>query len=209
MEATINQQRKMGIEIECVLPIIGRGSNEDVQSLLAQVLTNHGVRACSRGYTHRSLPQDCQLAIEHDTSIRDESRYRGLSWSKIEVKTAPMLWEEVERILPQALDIIRYCGARTNASCGLHVHHHLPEVETRPQVARSLQHLWWRWPGTHAARHFLGPADLSGMPWRRTADRRSLSRLSWPGQDTRNPDTLGENPRWSRQRRPDSPGGRG
>lgn len=144
MEATINRQRKMGIEIECVLPIIGRGSNEDVQALLAEVLTNHGVRACSRGYTQRSVPRDCQLAIEHDTSIRDECRYRGLSWSKIEAKTAPMLWEEVERILPQALDIIRYCGARTNASCGLHVHHHLPEVKSRPQVAKSLQHLWWR-----------------------------------------------------------------
>lgn len=144
MEATINRQRKMGIEIECVLPIIGRGSNEDVQSLLAQVLSNHGVQACSRGYTHRSLPADCRLAIEHDTSIRDESRYRGLTWSKIEAKTAPMLWEEVERIMPQALDIIRYCGARTNASCGLHVHHHLPEAKDRPQVVKSLQHLWWR-----------------------------------------------------------------
>ena len=55
-----------------------------------------------------------------------------------------MFWEEVERILPQALDIIRYCGARTNASCGLHVHHHLPEIQARPQVVRSLQHLWWR-----------------------------------------------------------------
>ena len=89
MEATIDRQRKMGIEIECVLPIIGRGGNENVQSLLAQVLSDHGVRACSRTCTHRSLPRDCRLAIEHDTFIRDEIRYRGLSWSKIEVKTVP------------------------------------------------------------------------------------------------------------------------
>jgi Putative amidoligase enzyme len=35
-------------------------------------------------------------------------------------------------------------GARVNASCGLHVHHHLSEAEERPQVVRNLQHLWWR-----------------------------------------------------------------
>jgi len=42
------------------------------------------------------------------------------------------------------LEIIKYVGARINASCGLHVHHHLPEAEHKPQVVRNLQHLWWR-----------------------------------------------------------------
>jgi len=77
-------------------------------------------------------------------SLQDESQYAGLRWSKIEVKTMPMTWAEVEATLPQALEIIRYCGARVNYSCGLHVHHHLPEVIDKPQVVRSLQHLWWR-----------------------------------------------------------------
>ena len=144
VESEVNPNRKIGIEIEALAPIIGRGTSQDVQALLAQVLTNHGIQSCSRGYTQRPLPHGCQLAVEHDASLHDESRFRGLSWSKLEIKTAPMVWDEVERVLPEALEIIQYVGARINASCGLHVHHHLPEVEERPQVVRNLQHLWWR-----------------------------------------------------------------
>ncbi len=144
MESVINPTRKIGIEIEFVAPIIGRGNNHDVQDLLAQVLTNHGIQAVSRGYTQQPLPSNCQLAVEHDASLRDESKYRGFSWSKLEVKTKPMLWDEVERVLPETLEIIQYAGGRINASCGLHVHHHLPEAEHKPQVVRNLQHLWWR-----------------------------------------------------------------
>ncbi len=95
MESEVNLTRKIGIEIEFVAPIIGHGTNHDVQELLAQVLSNHGIQACSRGYTQHPLPSDCQLAVEHDASLRDESKYRGFSWSKLEVKTKPMLWDEV------------------------------------------------------------------------------------------------------------------
>jgi len=144
MESAINSTRKIGIEIECVVPIIGSGDNSDVQNLLASVLTNHGIPSVARSYTHRDVPSGCKMAIEHDVSLRDESKYAGLRWSKIEAKTMPMTWGEIEETLPQALEIIRYCGARVNYSCGLHVHHHLPEVMEQPQVVRSLQHLWWR-----------------------------------------------------------------
>ena len=144
VESEINSTRKIGIEIEFVAPIIGTGTNRDVQELLANVLTNSGIQSCSRGYTQNPLPRGYQLAVEHDASLHDESKYRGLSWSKLEVKTSPMLWDEVERVLPEALEIIQYLGARINASCGLHVHHHLPEAEDKPQVVRNLQHLWWR-----------------------------------------------------------------
>ncbi|MHC4093385.1 MAG: amidoligase family protein [Planctomycetota bacterium] len=143
MESKITD-RRIGIEIEVVLPIIGSGDNADVQRLLAEVLTNQGIRSVSRGYTQRAVPNGCKLAIEHDMSLQDESKYAGLRWSKIEVKTMPMTWQEVEEVLPQAMEIVRYCGARVNHSCGLHVHHHLPEVTDKPEVVRSLQHLWWR-----------------------------------------------------------------
>ena len=116
-----------------------------VQNLIAEVLTNQGIRAASRAYTHQPVPSGCVMAIEHDMSLRDESKYAGLRWSKVEAKTMPMTWREVEAVLPQALEIIRYCGARVNHSCGLHVHHHLPEVVEQPQVVRSLQHFWWRY----------------------------------------------------------------
>lgn len=144
MESTINQERKIGIEIECVVPIIGTGSDADVQNLLAQVLSNHGLRACFRNYCRQPLPQGYKFAVEHDSSLRDESKYQGLRWSKIEVKTSPMVWSEVERCLPPALEIIDYFGARCNFSTGLHVHHHMPEALERAQVVRNLQHLWWR-----------------------------------------------------------------
>src|SRR6266404_7860078 len=138
MEATINSNRKIGVEIEVVAPIIGRGSNLDVQQLLAGILTRHGIPSVARSYSHEPVPSGCKLAIEHDTSLHDESRYQGLVWSKIEVKTCPSTWAEIEEMLPKALDIVAYVGARTNASCGLHVHHHLPEVLDRPEVVRNL-----------------------------------------------------------------------
>ena len=136
--------RKIGIEIECVVPIIGTGENSDVQRLLAQVLTNHGIRSVARSYTQQAVSSSCKLAIEYDTSLVSESKFAGLKWSKIECKTMPMTWAEIEETLPRTLEIIQYCGARVNHSCGLHVHHHLPEVIDKPQVVRSLQHLWWR-----------------------------------------------------------------
>lgn len=143
MQATI-PSRKIGIEIEVVVPIIGRGDNRDVQDLIASILTNQGLCAVARNYTRQELPADALFAVEHDTSLCDEHRYPGLRWSKVELKTAPMPWNEIERVLPPALDVVRYCGARVNHSCGLHVHHHLPEILERPTVVRNLQHLWWR-----------------------------------------------------------------
>ncbi len=74
MESIINLNRKIGIEIEVVVPIIGRGENRDVQDLLAEVLSNQGIQAVSRAYTQRDLPHDCMFAIEHDASLSDESK---------------------------------------------------------------------------------------------------------------------------------------
>lgn len=157
--------RLIGVEIEVVVPIIGTGDNRDVQNLLAEVLTNQGIPALSRGYSHSPISSSYKLAVEHDTSLHDESRYAGLRWSKIEVKSAPMEWAELERILPPALDVIKYFGARVNHSCGLHVHHHLPEVVDRPLIVRNLQHLWWRFhkvmyglvPPSRMSNHYCHP----------------------------------------------------
>ena len=143
MEARVTD-RRIGVEIECVVPIIGVGDNHDVQTLLASILSRQGIRTIARSYTHRPLPDDYQMAIEHDVSLEDENRYPGLRWSKVEVKTAPMTWQALNQVLPATLDVIRYCGARVNRSCGLHVHHHVPEIGRQPLIARNLQHLWWR-----------------------------------------------------------------
>jgi len=144
VEAKINPNRLIGVEIEIVTAIVGVGDNMDVQRLLADILTRQGLHAVARGYSHESIPAGCLLAVEHDTSLRDESRFPGLRWSKLEVKTAALPWPEIERILPPTLEIVNYLGARCNTSTGLHVHHHLPEVVERPEVVRNLSHLWWR-----------------------------------------------------------------
>lgn len=137
-------ERLLGVEIECVVPIIGRGDNMDVQHLLVEILRNAGIVGEARAYCHHPLSEGCMVAVEHDSSLRDESRYQGLRWSKIEIKTKPVTFRYLSEWLPIVLDVVNYCGARVNASCGLHVHHHLPEVVDRPQVVRNLQHLWWR-----------------------------------------------------------------
>ena len=144
MQATINATRRIGVEVECILPIIGVGENVDVQRLLADVLTRQGLPAVCRGYSHHPLPPGTLLAVEHDSSLRDEERFSGIRWAKVELKTAPLQWAELERVMPPALEIVNYLGARVNVSCGLHVHHHLPEVVESPQVVRNLQHVWWR-----------------------------------------------------------------
>ena len=100
MESRITD-RKIGIEIECVVPLIsGRScTSSDVQQLLAEVLSNQGIPAVARSYTHQPVPSGCKMAIEHDVSLRDESRYAGLRWAKIEAKSMPMKWSEVEETL--------------------------------------------------------------------------------------------------------------
>lgn len=143
MESTITN-RLIGVEIECVIPIIGTGENHHVQQLLAEILTNHGINAVARGYSHAAIRSGCKVAVEYDSSLRDECKYRGLRWSKIEIKTAPMTFRELCEVLPTTLEIVRYCGARVNGSCGFHVHHHFPEAQGQPESVRSLQHLWWR-----------------------------------------------------------------
>ena len=143
MESTITS-RLIGVELECVVAIIGNGDNRVVQQLLAEVLTSAGVESIARGYSHDAIRRGIKIAVEHDSSLRDESNYRSLRWSKIEVKTAPMRFRELSEVLPTTLEVIRYCGARVNSSCGFHVHHHFPEAQEDPESVRSLQHLWWR-----------------------------------------------------------------
>jgi hypothetical protein len=144
MEASINATRTIGVEVEFVIPIIGHGENYDVQRLIADVLTRQGLPAVCRGYSHQPIPTEAIFAVEHDSSLRDEERFSGVRWAKVELKTAPLSWAELERVMPPALEIVNYLGGRINASCGLHTHHHLPEAVEQPQVVRNLQHAWWR-----------------------------------------------------------------
>ena len=136
--------RTIGLELELVIPIVGEGTNLDVQRLIADILTRQGISACARPYSQQPVPEGHLFCVEHDSSLRDETRFAGIRWAKLEVKGKPMQWPEMERVVPGALEILQYLGCRVNTSTGLHVHHHLPEIIETPQVARNLAHLWFR-----------------------------------------------------------------
>ena len=63
VESQINLNRKIGIEIECIAPIIGTGNNRDVQDLLAQVFSNNGIPSCSRCSTQHPFSHGCRVAM--------------------------------------------------------------------------------------------------------------------------------------------------
>ena len=146
LTAEINRTRPIGVEYEMTLPLVGTGSGNDVQQVIARVLTANGLPAIARGYSHAPLPAGTDLAVEYDGSVEGESHYQGITWHSVELKTRILTGiEEWERIVPRALAICRYMGARVNRSCGHHVHLGLDEVESDPRVLRSLYNVFDRY----------------------------------------------------------------
>lgn len=139
LNAEIDRSRRIGTEFEFTLPQIGSGTGDDVRRTLAEVLTANGLPAIARGYSHRPLPDGIDLAIEYDASVRGESRYSGIRWQSVELKTRILEGiDDWERIVPKAIAICRYLGGRVNASTGHHVHIAMPEVRHRVASFRSL-----------------------------------------------------------------------
>lgn len=124
------------------MPVVGSGGGHEVQLVVARVLTANGVRTIARPYSHEPLPAGVDVAVEYDSSVTGESRYQGITWVPIEVKTRILEGaSEWETVVPATLDILKYLGARVNQSTGHHVHLSLPEAEERPRVIRSLTSL--------------------------------------------------------------------
>ena len=139
LTADINRSRKIGVEFEMTVPLVGSGSGHDVQRTLATVLTANGIRSVARGYSHDPIPTGVDLAVEFDSSVRGETRYAGVSWHAVEIKTRILGGlDDWERVVPKMLDIAKYMGARVNQSTGHHVHVSLPEVAAKPKAIRSL-----------------------------------------------------------------------
>ena len=140
--AELSRNRRLGVEFEVAVPQVGAGQSDDVRRTLAQVLSANGVPSVVRGYSHREVPEGSDVAVEYDASVRGESRYRGIRWVSVEVKTRILSgMDDWERVVPPMLDILRYMGARVNSSCGHHVHVELAEAKDRPAVIRSLYNL--------------------------------------------------------------------
>lgn len=142
----LNHNRRLGVEFEFAIPQIGSSDGSDVRRVLADILTSNGVTAISRSYSQRPVPPGCYVVIEYDSSVTGESRYSGIRWNSVELKTRILFGiEDWEAIVPKALAICRYLGGRVNSSTGMHVHIELSEVTSNPVVIRSLYNLIHRY----------------------------------------------------------------
>lgn len=142
LTAELNTTRRIGCEFEMTVPLVGSGTGRDIQNTLACVLSANGLQAVARGYSNSPVPRGKDLAVEFDSSVHGESRYRGVAWFSVELKTRVLRGiDQWERIVPKALEIAKYMGARVNRSCGHHLHVDLPEAVEQPTKIRSLFNL--------------------------------------------------------------------
>ncbi len=142
LNAEINRTRLIGCEYEFVLPCTNGVGGSQIQQTLANIFTANGVRAAWRSYSHEPVPPGCDLMVETDSSVQGESRWAGIAWQAIEMKTRPLTYTEWQRIVPKALAIASYMGGRVNASAGHHVHISLPEITTDPKALRSIYNVF-------------------------------------------------------------------
>ena len=73
LAAELNRTRRLGVEHELTMPRMGNSSGTDVQNTLAEILTANGLPSIARGYSHQSIPDNYDLAVEFDSSIRGHS----------------------------------------------------------------------------------------------------------------------------------------
>jgi hypothetical protein len=140
LESRINP-RSLGVEIEAVCAFLGLGGNAEVQESLASVLRANGISAKSRQYGH--APVETDVAVETDGSLHfEDCPYQGVRVASLEVKTRILNGvEDFSRVLPKTLEIMRFAGARVNASTGMHVHISIPEISNDPRIIRSIYNL--------------------------------------------------------------------
>jgi len=72
--AELNYDRRLGVEHEASIALVGTGGSREVHETLANVLTANGLRTKARGYSHAQVPQGYDLAVEHDASVRGDPR---------------------------------------------------------------------------------------------------------------------------------------
>ena len=143
--SSLNRNRKIGAEFEGYIILTGGNDARAAQDSLAHALTQNGIPAIARGYSHDPLPPGIKVAVEYDSSIVPEQRFRGIRWAQIECKTSKLDGiDEWEAVVPPMLELLRYAGLRVNASCGHHLHLSFDEVNDDPRNVRSLWNLYHR-----------------------------------------------------------------
>ena len=143
LESKLDQPiRTIGAEFECAVPLVGNGSTLDVQRQIAGILSANGIRAGYRGYSHDPLPRDIDIMVESDASVHGESRFFGITWAALEVKSRILQGlADYERIMPKTLEILSALKCKVNASTGHHLHIGFHEVNADARVIRSLYNL--------------------------------------------------------------------
>ena len=140
--AELNYDRRIGVEHEAAVALIGSGGRREVQETVANVLTANEIKAKARGYMHAPVPYGFDVTVEYDASVQGESRYQGITWHSLELKSKILNglydWES---IIPKALTIINYLGGKINPTTGYHVHLDFPEAVENPRKIRSLFNL--------------------------------------------------------------------
>ncbi len=109
---TQRDARRFGVEIECVVP------NNITRASLRDMFAQRNITWTIKG--------DCSIRAERDT------------WGA-EIVSPPTTSTNDVRIV---CDILRACGVRVNASCGLHVHHDASDFENNIDALRTLCHTW-------------------------------------------------------------------
>ena len=143
--AELNRTRRIGCEYEMTVPVVGSGGAVAVRQTLARVLSANGLAAIARDYTHAAVPDGYQICIESDSSVAGESRYHAIEWHSAELKTRPLNGlADWEAIVPKALCIVKYLGARVNRTTGHHIHLEILEINDRPKVIRNIANLFHR-----------------------------------------------------------------
>ena len=145
LTAELNRTRRIGCEFEMTVPLVGKGCVSDVQEVLAEVLGKNGICATFRPYDNSLVPNGVDVAVEYDSSILGETKFEGIEWFPIEVKTRILQGiDDWEKVVSKTLEICRYMGARVNTSTGFHLHIDLPDVHNRPTIIKSLFNLFFR-----------------------------------------------------------------
>lgn len=140
--SSLNRSRRMGIEIEMAVPLIGGGQAHDLRCKMADILSVNGLRAVARNYSHSPVPDGYDVVIESDSSIRGETQYQGIEWVPVEVKTRILTGsDDFNRVVKKLCDLCRYLGARQNTSTAVHLHIEFLEAKETPAVIRSFYNL--------------------------------------------------------------------
>ena len=145
LTSELNRTRRMGVEIEVTVPIVGGGGANELRQTMARIMTQNGLPAVARAYSQTPVPEGCDVAVEHDGSITGETEYRSIDFVPVEVKTKILNGvAEYDRVVKKLMDILKYLGARVNSSTGHHIHVEFAEISHEPSLIRSFYNICHR-----------------------------------------------------------------